>query len=168
MRLWEFDRLGGIASSSFDINKEGLQFVSVVLGYLCMDNKQLGFDPTIKELHGKCYLHITRNGKTEQPAIVGPPKRTPQQLAERRPTGRSIAKETSPSGSLLSKTRGSTPNGKKKKKENCYVVQQNGGCQRGEILPVCVDGQPDDINGNVQKARYHESEECLSKRIIAA
>lgn len=28
MRLWEFDRLGGIASEKFDINADGLQFVS--------------------------------------------------------------------------------------------------------------------------------------------
>jgi len=34
MRLWEFDRLGGIASFPLDINTEGLQFVSTVLGYL--------------------------------------------------------------------------------------------------------------------------------------
>jgi hypothetical protein len=39
MRLWEFDRLGGIASSSFDINEEGLQFVSAVLGYLWMNDE---------------------------------------------------------------------------------------------------------------------------------
>jgi hypothetical protein len=34
MRLWEFDRLGDIASSPFDINVAGLQFVSTVLRYL--------------------------------------------------------------------------------------------------------------------------------------
>jgi hypothetical protein len=34
MRLWEFDRLGGIASEQFDINKDGLQFVSAMLGFL--------------------------------------------------------------------------------------------------------------------------------------
>ncbi|KAI9777385.1 MAG: hypothetical protein M1839_008898 [Geoglossum umbratile] len=58
---WEFDRLGGIASSAFDINKEGLQFVSAVLGYLLMDEEQLGFDPTITESDGKRYMEITRN-----------------------------------------------------------------------------------------------------------
>jgi hypothetical protein len=41
MRLWEFDQLGGTASSPFDINKEGLQFVSAILGYLWMDDEQL-------------------------------------------------------------------------------------------------------------------------------
>ena len=49
MRLWEFDRVGAIASPPFDINKDGLQFVSVMLGYLWMDEGQLGFDPSIKD-----------------------------------------------------------------------------------------------------------------------
>ncbi|KAI9856816.1 MAG: hypothetical protein M1813_008753 [Trichoglossum hirsutum] len=70
MRLWEFDRLGGIASSPFDINKEGLQFVSAVLGYLWMNEEQLGFDPTILESDGKRYVEITRNNKTERLVIV--------------------------------------------------------------------------------------------------
>ncbi|KAI9774256.1 MAG: hypothetical protein M1840_004150 [Geoglossum simile] len=70
MRLWEFDRLGGIASSSFDINKEGMRFVSVVLGYLWMSEEQLGFDPTILELDGKRYVEIMRNNKTERLVIV--------------------------------------------------------------------------------------------------
>jgi hypothetical protein len=47
MRLWEFDRVGGIASPPFDINKDGQQFVSVMLGFLWMNQEQLGFDPTI-------------------------------------------------------------------------------------------------------------------------
>jgi len=47
MRIWEFDRLGGVASEQFDINKDGQQFVSIVLGFLRMNEEQLGFDPTI-------------------------------------------------------------------------------------------------------------------------
>jgi len=39
MRLWEFDRLWGIASARFDINQEGLQFVSTVLGFLYMNEE---------------------------------------------------------------------------------------------------------------------------------
>jgi hypothetical protein len=66
MRLWEFDRLGGIASSSFDINTEGLQFVSTILGYLRMNEEQLGFDPTVSEVNGKRYMRITRNDNTER------------------------------------------------------------------------------------------------------
>lgn len=34
MRLWEFDRAGATASESFDINKDGSRFVSVIVGYL--------------------------------------------------------------------------------------------------------------------------------------
>ena len=47
MRVWEFDRLGGIASEQFDINEDGLQFVSTILGFLWMNEEELGFDPTI-------------------------------------------------------------------------------------------------------------------------
>ncbi|KAI9761206.1 MAG: hypothetical protein M1840_002006 [Geoglossum simile] len=70
MQLWEFDRLGSIASSPFDINKEGLQFVSAILGYLWINKEQLGFDPIIFELDGKHYMEITRNGRTEQLIFV--------------------------------------------------------------------------------------------------
>ncbi|KAI1735963.1 hypothetical protein F4680DRAFT_469445 [Xylaria scruposa] len=47
MRVWVFDRLGGIASESFDINRNGLQFVNTVLGFLWMNEEALGFDPTV-------------------------------------------------------------------------------------------------------------------------
>ncbi|ELR04271.1 hypothetical protein GMDG_06671 [Pseudogymnoascus destructans 20631-21] len=69
MRLWEFDRLGGIASSPFDINQDGLQFVSVVLGYLWMNKTQLGFDPTILEAGGERYIEIMRHGRKERLVI---------------------------------------------------------------------------------------------------
>jgi Fungal protein kinase len=70
MRLWEFDRLGGIASSPFDIHKEGLQFVSAMLGYLWMNDEQLGFDPTITKEDGTQYITINRNGKVERLIIL--------------------------------------------------------------------------------------------------
>jgi len=69
MRLWEFDRLGGIASSAFDINKDGLEFVSAVLGYLWMTNEQLGFDPTITSEGANRYMTITKEDKTERLVI---------------------------------------------------------------------------------------------------
>lgn len=34
IQLWEFDRLRGIASKQFDVNKDGLQFVSAMLKFL--------------------------------------------------------------------------------------------------------------------------------------
>lgn len=66
MRLWEFDRAGGIASAPFNINKDGLQFVSAVLGFLWMNSEQLGFDPTIVESDGIKYMEITRDGQKER------------------------------------------------------------------------------------------------------
>ena len=75
MRLWEFNRLGGTASSSFDINIEGLQFVSVILGYFWINEEQLGFDPTVSEVNGKRYMTITRNGNIERLVIDNVMKR---------------------------------------------------------------------------------------------
>ncbi|CAD6454337.1 86454505-3836-429b-94a0-5ea2f7e49227 [Sclerotinia trifoliorum] len=66
MRLWRFDRLGGMASKSFDINKDGKMFVSAILGYLWMDEEGLGFDPTILKEDAKKYIKIQRNGLEER------------------------------------------------------------------------------------------------------
>ncbi|WVO12825.1 hypothetical protein L204_100433 [Cryptococcus depauperatus] len=66
MRVWEFDRLGGIASEQFDINKQGEQFVSTILGFLWMNEKDLGFDPTIITCGDKRYIDIERNGQKER------------------------------------------------------------------------------------------------------
>jgi len=81
MRVWEFDRVGAVASPPFDVNKDGLQFVSVVLGYLCMNEEQLGFDPSIKESDGRRYIEIERDSQKERlildtlmrraPSVVG-------------------------------------------------------------------------------------------------
>ncbi|KAI1823925.1 hypothetical protein F4861DRAFT_549292 [Xylaria intraflava] len=70
MRLWEFDRLGGIASDTFDINEDGQRFVSIMLGFLWMDDSLLGFDPTIKSDHRQ-YIEIQRDGKTERLVLDG-------------------------------------------------------------------------------------------------
>ncbi|KAH7053440.1 hypothetical protein B0J12DRAFT_698622 [Macrophomina phaseolina] len=66
MRLWEFDRLGVVASKSFDINKEGYRFVSVILGYLWMNEEELGFDPTIMKDNRGRYMEIERNERVER------------------------------------------------------------------------------------------------------
>lgn len=65
MRLWQFDRLGGIASAQSDVNQEGLQFVSAMLGFSWMNGEQLGFDPTILKAKGRRYIEIERNGQLE-------------------------------------------------------------------------------------------------------
>ncbi|KGM91569.1 uncharacterized protein PADG_12344 [Paracoccidioides brasiliensis Pb18] len=71
LRLWNFDRLGGIASEEFNINQDGLQFVSVILGFLLMSRKQLGFDPTIIATGTKRYIEIEKNGMKERLIIDG-------------------------------------------------------------------------------------------------
>ena len=69
MRLWEFDRLGGIASEESDVNEDGLQFVSAVLGFLSPNEEQLGFDPTIIIAGDKRYVEIECNSHTERVVI---------------------------------------------------------------------------------------------------
>jgi hypothetical protein len=65
MRLWEFDRLGVVGSTPFDINQEGETFIMVILGILWMSEEELGFDPTIMEGDGR-YMQIRRNGGMER------------------------------------------------------------------------------------------------------
>ncbi|KUI73048.1 hypothetical protein VM1G_08192 [Cytospora mali] len=78
MRIWEFDRLGGIASGQFDINKDGLRFISTILGFLWMNNEQLGFDPTIiTGSGGERYIEIQRNGLRERLIIDEVMRRAP-------------------------------------------------------------------------------------------
>ncbi|KAJ0103725.1 hypothetical protein J7T55_001741 [Diaporthe amygdali] len=66
MRIWEFDRLGGIASEHFDVNEDGLQFVFTILGFLWMSEEELGFDPTIMTANDKRFIEIQRDGTTER------------------------------------------------------------------------------------------------------
>ncbi len=77
MRIWEFDRLGGIASDQFDINEDGLRFVSIALGFLWMSEEQLGFDPTIIASGGERYIEIERNGVPERLIIDNVMRRAP-------------------------------------------------------------------------------------------
>jgi len=65
MRLWEFDRLGGIGSEQVNINQNGFRFMSIILGFLLMNEEQLGFDPTIITADGKRFIQIERNGQRE-------------------------------------------------------------------------------------------------------
>ncbi|CRK29157.1 hypothetical protein HYQ45_015072 [Verticillium longisporum] len=66
MRVWAFDRIGGIASEQFNINKNGYQFVFTVLGFLWMNEEELGFDPTILTANHERFIEIERNGSTER------------------------------------------------------------------------------------------------------
>ncbi|KAE8410779.1 hypothetical protein BDV36DRAFT_109682 [Aspergillus pseudocaelatus] len=77
MRLWEFDRVGAMSSSFFDINKDGLQFVSAMLGFLTMNDEQLGYDSSIiSTSDGKSYIEIQRDGHCERLILEGLMKRS--------------------------------------------------------------------------------------------
>lgn len=65
MRLWEFDRLGVVGSTLFDINKEGERFVSVILGCLWMSEEELGFDSSVVG-DARRYTSIRRDGQIER------------------------------------------------------------------------------------------------------
>ncbi|KAG6042678.1 hypothetical protein E4U39_005571 [Claviceps sp. Clav50 group G5] len=71
MRVWVFDRLGGIASQQIDVNKDPVQFIEVMLGFLRMSEEGLGFDPTIKITDGEPCIEIERNGRSECIVIDG-------------------------------------------------------------------------------------------------
>ncbi|KAK3349171.1 hypothetical protein B0T25DRAFT_609811 [Lasiosphaeria hispida] len=64
MRIWEFDWLGGLASEQFDINEDGLWFV-MVLGFLWMNEEELGFDLTFIMANGQWFIKIEWNGLKE-------------------------------------------------------------------------------------------------------
>ncbi|KAE8335194.1 hypothetical protein BDV24DRAFT_169466 [Aspergillus arachidicola] len=67
MRVWEFDRIGAIASPPFDINKDPRQLISTLVGFLIMDDEQLGFDPSIMlSSDGERYIRILRNDQPER------------------------------------------------------------------------------------------------------
>ncbi|KAL7796518.1 serine/threonine-protein kinase Sgk2 [Trichoderma ceciliae] len=102
MRIWEFDRLGGLASEQFDINQHGQQFVSTILGFLWMKEKDLGFDPTITTSGDKRYLDIERDGCIERLVIDGVIRRAPC-IAGRATTCWKAYSETSPSIPLVIK-----------------------------------------------------------------
>ncbi|KAK4135944.1 hypothetical protein BT67DRAFT_461555 [Trichocladium antarcticum] len=74
-RRFVFDRLGGVASEQFDINKDGLRFVSTILGFLWMSKEELGFDLTITTAEGQRFIEITQGGSKERLILDGTMKR---------------------------------------------------------------------------------------------
>jgi hypothetical protein len=67
MRLFEFDRSGGVASDAFDIHLDGRRFVETMTAFLLMNASQTGFDPSIEtDGSGANYITIERNGVTER------------------------------------------------------------------------------------------------------
>ncbi|KMW66850.1 hypothetical protein BDDG_11749 [Blastomyces dermatitidis ATCC 18188] len=51
--------------------EDGLQFITVILGFLFMNRRQLGFDPTVVTVDGQRCIEIERDGKKEHLVIDG-------------------------------------------------------------------------------------------------
>ena len=70
MRLWEFDRLGATTSEAFNIHHNGLFFVKTLLGFLWMNDEQLGFDPDLMEAEGQRFVKVNKDGMEERLVIT--------------------------------------------------------------------------------------------------
>ena len=152
MRLWEYDRVGGIASSGFDINKDGRQFASAILGFLWMNEEQLGFDPTILTSDGKRYIEIVRNDETERLIFDEPIKRA-RCVAGRASTCWKAHREGDTSKPLVIKDSWQYPE-RDEEGQLLREAMENGVVNVARYYyheTVRVGGQEDDIYNNVRK-----------------
>lgn len=152
MRLWEFDRLGGIASEQFNINEDGLQFVSAMLGFLWMNEEQLGFDPTIITAGDKRYIVIERENEKERLVVDRVIKRVPC-VAGRATTCWKVHQEEHPGTPLVVKDSWQYP----EREEEGDLLREATGKRVKNVAryfhheTVRVGGQNDDIRANVRK-----------------
>ncbi len=152
MRIWEFDRLGGIASERFDINQDGLQFVYTILGFLLMNEEELGFDPTIISAEGRRYIEIERNGQTERLIINGLIRRAPC-ISGRATTCWKAHREGDPRTPLVIKDSWQYP----EREEEGELLRE--ATNKGVVNvaryyhheTVCVRGKDDDIRSNIRQ-----------------
>ena len=152
MRLWEFDRLGGIASEHFNVNEDGLQFVSVLLGFLWMNEAQLGFDPTIFTIGDKRYIEIEReNGK--ECLVVDEVIKRVSCVAGRATTCWKVHREKEPGTPLVVKDSWQYPE-REEEGELLREATEKGVRNVARYFhheTVHVGGQDDDIHANVRK-----------------
>ncbi|PKY44781.1 hypothetical protein RhiirA4_301210, partial [Rhizophagus irregularis] len=47
IRIWLFDRSGGIGSHAFSIHKDPKMFIRVITEFATMGDSQLGYDPSV-------------------------------------------------------------------------------------------------------------------------
>jgi hypothetical protein len=152
MRLWEFDQLGGIASEQFDVNEDGLQFVSAMLGFLWMNEMQLGFDPTIVTVGDKRQIEIERKNGKERLVVDKMIKRVPC-VAGRATTCWKVYQEEDPGTPLVVKDSWQYPE-REEEGELLRETTEKGVKNVARYFhheTVCVGGQDDDIRANVRK-----------------
>ncbi|KAF2690847.1 hypothetical protein K458DRAFT_473916 [Lentithecium fluviatile CBS 122367] len=136
MRLWEFDRLGGIASEQFDINEDGLQLISA----------QLGFDPTVITAGDKRYIEIERDNHSERLVIDEVVKRVPCVAGRATTCWRAHREGDDLQISLVIKDSWQFPEREETAKDVVNVARYY------HHETVCVGGQDDDIRGNARRS----------------
>ena len=153
MRVWEFDRLGPIASAHFNVNQDGLQFVSTILGFLWASEEELGFDPTVIASDNQRYIEIRRDGAPERLVIDHVMLRTPC-IGGRATTCWKAHPERSPSTTLVVKdswqdSQRDEEGGLFRKvsdKDVCHVAMY----YYHETIHL-PDGRMDDVQGGIRK-----------------
>lgn len=152
MRVWEFDRLGGLASEGFDINEDGARFVFTVLGFLWMTEKDLGFDPTFTVANGQRFIEINRNGSKERLIIDGVIQRT-RCIAGRATTSWRAHREGQPRMPLVIKDSWQDPE-RDEEGELLYEVTQKGVTNMARHYhheTVQMHGADDDVQNGVRR-----------------
>ncbi|KAI1209567.1 uncharacterized protein F4807DRAFT_97196 [Annulohypoxylon truncatum] len=152
MRVWEFDRLGGIASTQFDINEDGLQFVSTILGFLWLEEKGLGFDPTFVPSDGERCIEIIRGGTPERIVIDEVMARV-RCIAGRATTCWKAHPEGHPATTLVIKDSWQYPE-RDAEGELLLEVTEKGVCNVARYYyheTVHVDGGVDDVQHGIRK-----------------
>ncbi|KAI1825060.1 hypothetical protein F4861DRAFT_538322 [Xylaria intraflava] len=151
LRLWEYDRLGGIASTKFDIHENGQLLVSIILGFLWMDNNSLGFDSTIVESANRKYIDIERDGKTER-LIIDELLRGAQGIVGRATTCWKAHLEGNDSLSFVIKDSWQYPERNEEGKLLQEAVEHNviNVARYYYHETVQIRGDPDDIQNNVR------------------
>ncbi|KAF1936442.1 hypothetical protein EJ02DRAFT_506533 [Clathrospora elynae] len=130
----------------------GLRFVSAMLGFLWMNEEQLGFDPTIITVGDKRYIEVERGNGKERIVIDKLIKRVPC-VAGQATTCWKAYKEDDPNTPLVIKDSWQYPEceeeGKLLRKATKKEVRNVARYFHHET--ICVGGQDDDIRANPEK-----------------
>ncbi|EGX87996.1 Protein kinase-like domain [Cordyceps militaris CM01] len=151
MRIWVFDRLGGISSERFNINEDGRQFVATILGFIQMSDKDLGHDPTIIKEGTQRYIDIERNGKKERIFIQKVIRRA-RCLAGRATTCWKAYSDLDPATPLVVKDAWQYPERADEGEMLRYVTEKGvvNVARYYHHTTVFVDGTVDDVSTNVR------------------
>ncbi|KAJ8067854.1 hypothetical protein OCU04_003445 [Sclerotinia nivalis] len=152
MRVWEFDRVGGIASEKFDINKKGLRFVSTILGFLWMNEEEVGFDSTIKTENNQRFIEIERENRKER-LIIDELMIRARCIAGRATTCWKAHHEKNSSMSFVIKDSWQYPERNEEGELLCEATKKDvvNVCRYYHHETIRILGMEDDIIGNIRK-----------------